>query len=355
MRIITWRLAQRTIALASQTECAQHRWNQFKGIYLRVVDDKGQIGFGEASPLEGHSPESLSQCHAALQHMLNTIKEIPFFDVADVKKISSYFRKSPASARFALESALLDICAKQKQIPLWRLFTEDANPSVQINTLVSSHDSKEHIETQYRNGVRVFKLKVGIDAKHRSELAMLEWMRATFGNKIEIRLDANGIFSLDEAQKKMNLYSAYSPSYIEEPALFNEAQHLKHAPIPMAADESLCNSKWHQALLEHPDYMAFVFKPSLHSGFFDTMALAQKAQMHNKKVVLTHMFESLPAFLAIAHLAVALKCQSACGLYPHHGLGDITKIQPPAFTVQQGKMLLHPTVGLGIDDSFLEN
>src|SRR5439155_7333732 len=95
-----------------------------RGLLLRLVDGAGCVGQGEASPLPGYSPDSLGGCRAALLRVAAWPR--PPLDAE--RPLEPQLRArldaiDPAlpAARFALETALLDLAAQARGAPLWAL------------------------------------------------------------------------------------------------------------------------------------------------------------------------------------------------------------------------------------------
>jgi len=78
------------------------------------------------------------------------------------------------------------------------------------------------------SGYKVIKLKIGgIDFE--DEIRILETLRERFGDRITIRLDANGAFRIEEALSKLNRLAKFNIHSIEQPikaGFWNEMKWL---------------------------------------------------------------------------------------------------------------------------------
>ncbi|MBN2525520.1 MAG: hypothetical protein JXR76_03940 [Deltaproteobacteria bacterium] len=344
-----WKVIERALRIPFAVGNAAKSWQQFCRVYVFVSDGDRNTGTGEASPLPGHSPDTLLQCHQALSRFLPRIVNNVIETVQDVEAVSRAFTDKTPAARFALETALLDLLAKAHRIPLWRLFVRQISP-VKANALLPSTDYRDIATQFYDDGIRVFKIKVGARNSARTEMQQLHWLRETFGDTIDIRLDANGTLAGQRMSHKLAAFAPFCPEFIEEPAPF-ETMIPSPLPIPFAFDESLVHLKNIHAITMHPSCNALVLKPSLLGGFFKIHRLAQFARQHRLKIIVTHMYESLPGYLAAVHLAASIRTESACGLFPHPALGPI---HLDGYIQRQGEMLrLKECHGLGISASTL--
>ena len=147
---------------------------------------------------------------------------------------------------------------------------------IPINGLVwmgSYEEMMQRIEEKLSQGYRCIKLKIGaIDFD--KELDMVRSIRERFSSKeLQIRLDANGGFSYDEALYKMELLSQYAVHSIEQPIKAKQwafmADLCRESPLPIALDEELIGvnmpeMKRHILNIIKPAHI--VLKPSLHGG-----------------------------------------------------------------------------------------
>jgi O-succinylbenzoate synthase len=114
--------------------------------------------------------------------------------------------------------------------------------SIAVNgTIPATNDKKviEELVTSY-NGVKTYKVKVGDNLSE--DIARLAKIRS-LGRKINIRIDVNGLWSVDQALT--NLYAFYENvgafEYVEQPcATLDELRELKakiRIPLQIAVDE----------------------------------------------------------------------------------------------------------------------
>lgn len=131
----------------------------------------------------------------------------------------------------------------------------------------------DQIKDKIENGFRCIKLKIGA-INFEEELELLRYIRRQFSSAdIELRVDANGAFSIQEALPKLIRLSELDLHSIEQPIAPGNweemARLVEKSPIPIALDEELIGSNEPQQqrqLLEtiHPHYI--IIKPSLHAG-----------------------------------------------------------------------------------------
>ena len=182
--------------------------------------------------------------------------------------------KFPA-IRFAMEMVFLEILSAKDGV--W--FDSDfiaGRQQIPINGLIWMGDEaymQEQIETKLADGYGCLKMKIGaIDFV--TECKLLEGIRKNFDRKnLELRVDANGAFSLEDAQEKLKILSQFDLHSIEQPIKQGQWQEMAKlcadTPLPVALDEELIavGETDQQPLLEviNPQYI--ILKPSLVGGF----------------------------------------------------------------------------------------
>ncbi|MCF0209343.1 MAG: AMP-binding protein, partial [Bacteroidaceae bacterium] len=165
------------------------------------------------------------------------------------------------------------------------------------------------MEEKMRLGFRCIKLKIGaIDFNN--ELALIRRIRERFSKEeIELRVDANGAFSPEDALNKLEQLAKYDIHSIEQPIKQHQweamAELCRQSPLPIALDEELIgvnDTAQKQALLDtiRPAYI--ILKPSLHGGMCGTEEWIRLANERNIGSWITSALESNIGLNAIAHL-----------------------------------------------------
>ena len=174
--------------------------------------------------------------------------------------------------------------------------------SISINGLVwmgSKEYMKEQISEKIASGFNCIKLKIGaIDFQ--AELELLKYIRSQFSSEeIELRVDANGAFAVEEALVKLEQLNQFDIHSIEQPIKQGNWQAMaklcQQTPIPIALDEELIGisdvSKKRELLQRvQPQYI--IFKPSLIGGFRGTKEWLDLAEDLNIGWWITSALES---------------------------------------------------------------
>ena len=227
------------------------------------------------------------------------------------------------SIQFGVEMAFLSLESENPLELFPSEFTEN-NESIDINGLVWMGEPsymKEQIEQKIAENFTCIKLKIGaIDFN--KELELLQFIRTHFDAKtIEIRVDANGGFSPEEALSKLNQLHKFDLHSIEQPIRQHQIAEMKklcqETPFPIALDEELIGvfSLEHKEELLHkikPQYI--ILKPSLVGGFQGTHEWISLAEKHNIGWWITSALESNIGLNAIAQFTFTLQSHLPQGL-----------------------------------------
>lgn len=316
--------------LGQAVQNAHNRWADREGLLLVLTDETGAQGIGEASPLPGHSPETLADCAEALAvgRLRGLALPTEHGELPGVER--------PGAARFAWETACTDLRARRAGVTFQQALTRRPVQEVPLHALVGS---LEQARAALGRHAQTLKLKLGTRPFH-DDLRLLVTLRHEYGPRPRLRLDANGAWSLAEAREHLHELAPLDIEFVEQPVPKGQLAQLGRTPVPFAADESLLDPSERAALWAHPDCVAVVIKPAL-LGLFPALALAAEAKAHHKGVVVTHLFDGPVGLTAARWLAMALPDPPlACGLATHAGLAAWPAVDLPI--AADGPRLLPP-------------
>jgi L-Ala-D/L-Glu epimerase len=342
------RVLEHRRTLRATARSAAGAWSERSALTLVLEDAAGHVGLGEAAPLPGFSPDELASARRALVELLGSIvPDSPRHDVPLALSDATAALPS-ASARMAFETALLDVWARQANVPAWALIRTDdaAAPPVLPLSLWLPHGVEAAL-TEARcalaRGIRAFKVK--IDGREPSEpgLATLEALRANFGAEIELRADANQSLTPSQLRALAPRVLELGVVWVEEPTAAGASANLG---VPVAVDESLIAVRPNLPELRAAGVTALVLKPTVLGGLSTCLGLASAARDAGITSVVSHTLEGPLAAMGSAALALALGTgRPADGLAPHAGLSGS---RPPCFHATEDRLIGWRVPGLGL-------
>jgi o-succinylbenzoate synthase len=196
---------------------------------LRLRDDDGLVGLGEAVPLSLRGG-------VGLERVVEELERLGGRGSLDEATLGSADLSPPS--RCAALTALLDLRGR-------RAAEEGAEqpggaPPVRCNaTLVAGEPSAVATEAERwaADGFTSFKLKLGAG----DDVAQVRIVREAVGPRARIRVDANGAWGVETAKQVLSELEPYEVELAEQPVASVEeaAEVAASTSIPLAADESV--------------------------------------------------------------------------------------------------------------------
>lgn len=149
-------------------------------------------------------------------------------------------------AMSAFDIALWDLKARQAGLPLWRLLG-GYDPAVKcyaggIDLMLSADALIAQTDENLAKGFRAIKMKVGRD-RLGEDVAKVAAMRAHLGDEFPLMLDANMIYTADQAIRAARAFAPHDPYWLEEPVspddIAGHARVLREGGVPVATGENL--------------------------------------------------------------------------------------------------------------------
>jgi L-alanine-DL-glutamate epimerase-like enolase superfamily enzyme len=170
---------------------------------------------------------------------------------------------------------------------------------------------REQIDAKLATGYDCLKLKIGaIDFEQ--EIEILREIRSRYSSdQLEIRVDANGAFSVAEASAKLDRLASFDLHSIEQPIRAGqwEAMHdlCAQSRLPIALDEELIGVTRRAELLKaiKPPYI--ILKPTLLGGFHATRLWIEAAEAQGIAWWITSALESNIGLQAIAQFCAEFR------------------------------------------------
>lgn len=298
-----------------------------QAVVLRVVDDSGAVGWGEASPLPGYSEDDLGDVESALDRWAArwTRGEIP----EDAEPGTDSALAALPAARCAVDTALLDLAARRNGTPLHAGLLALASPvrpvaRVPVAALVSLTGVERagaprpqrsvlgEVTERVAEGYKTVKLKIG-GADFAAELAQLAQIRVAFPF-LRLRLDVNGSWTPEQAREHLaELARQITPELVEQPVDRADLFDFASPGVLLAADESMRLAGAIERLVESGCCASVVLKPMVLGGPRTCLRVALAAFDAGIGVIVSHTFGGPVAHATACELALALAALDPTG------------------------------------------
>ena len=313
-------ISERTLHFKQPVGTSRGVYTTRHSYYLTVsdADSPGTMGVGECATLPDLSCDAKPEYEVTLRQVCKMVEQMG--------RIPYDMIRAYPSITFGLESAFADFFRhlKHSDVPAWagdlaRLYDSPfayGKEGITINGLVwmgSYDEMAERLEEKLKDGFHCVKLKIGaIDFL--KELDLIKHIRQNFSKEqVELRVDANGGFTPENAMSRLEALVQYDIHSIEQPIKQHQwprmAELCRESSLPIALDEELIGvnvRSMKQALLDtiRPQYI--VLKPSLHGGMYGCREWITLAEERGIGSWITSALESNVGLNAIAHFCAKM-------------------------------------------------
>lgn len=301
------KLSSRTLHFIQPAGTSRGVYTTRQSYYVTLSDDNvpGIVGIGECATLPDLS------CDAMPPKEYERILKGFCDDLCQSGKIDKEAMRPYPSMLFGLETAKRQL-DNGGGIDLFNTPFGRGEEGITINGLIwmgTFDEMFQRLEAKLKAGFHCVKLKIGaIDFE--KELRLIQHIRQHFSRKeVELRVDANGGFTPDNAMQRLEALAKYDIHSIEQPIRQHQwkemARLCKNSPLPIALDEELIGvndlTEKNQLLdTIQPQYI--ILKPSLHGGISGTREWIKLAKERGIGSWITSALESNIGLNAIAQL-----------------------------------------------------
>ncbi|MBE4947836.1 o-succinylbenzoate synthase [Chryseobacterium culicis] len=284
-----------------------------KETFILTLSENGKKGVGECAVFRGLSFDDRSDYEEKLKWLCENINQDKAVLQEELKEFPSIW--------FGYEQAIQNL-KYGGSVYFPSEFTEGKS-AITINGLIWMGDAgymEEQIQEKLEKGFHCIKLKIGVDWK--SEHIILQKLREKFSrDQLELRVDANGGFSKEEAITVLQQLADLHIHSIEQPVKAGNWQDMAElcasTPTPIALDEELIgiiDSEKKKQLLETVKPQYIILKPALVGGFSGSDEWISLAESQHIGWWITSALESNIGLNAIAQYTFTKKNPMPQGL-----------------------------------------
>jgi L-Ala-D/L-Glu epimerase len=309
-------------------------------LMLRLRDGDGAVGWGEAAALEPYDGVSNGKVRAAFEAYEEILRNGDGAPAADMLERCRIVADLP-QALAAVDLALWDLAGNREGKPVAALIADDPATEVRVNATIPAEDrahAAEQAAAAARAGYSCVKVKVGIG----DDAGRVAAVRAAVGPEIDLRLDANGAWEVDEAVAAIEALAPAGLELVEEPVHGVEAMRevRDRVAVRVAMDETAGQPGSLTAKVAD----AVCLKVSRCGGISRLLAQAALVRQSGADVYLASTFDGPLGIAAAVHCAAALRTTAACGLGTLGLFADELTVLP----VEDGAIAVPEQPGLGV-------
>ena len=327
-----------------------------ESVILRLTAEGVERGYGEAATWAPFTGSAEAGFAALDRYIRPHVLDRPVGHVGAIMADAAGAVAHATEAKAALETALLDLCARIAGVPVWALLGGKCRDTIPLSCSLADPDFEADLALVDRlaaDGVGIVKLKAGVRG-HRFDMMRLERIRADHPD-IEIRVDFNQGLGPEDAVARVRDVAKMAPGFIEQPVRadqFTLMARIRDAiDVPLLADESVFG----------PEDMLRAVREGICDGVSVKIMKAgglsrarQKAEMAAASGLTAYggdMFETGLAHLAGAHMIAATPAITlGCEFYQAHYYLRQDILDGP-FPLRDGAVVVPDAPGLGMSPS----
>ena len=274
------------LAFRTAVRTAHGVWSEREGVLVKISDEAGNAGLGEAACLPWFGTETVDEAEAACAKFGEWIEEAT---LAEVPERLVCLRNAMAAARGELEEQPANANGTERR-------AKDHAAYLGVAALLPAGRAVlAALGPKAEAGFRIFKWKVGV-GDVADELGLLDDLCAVLPSGAKLRLDANGAWDRRKAERWLERCAERPVEFVEQPVAA-EARGAEDVlrglaedwPTPIALDESLAGDGDVERWIGAGWRGVWVIKTGLLGDVARTLARLEKAQA---KVVFSSALET---------------------------------------------------------------
>jgi L-Ala-D/L-Glu epimerase len=310
---------------------------------VSIAHADGEVGHGEAAPLEQYDGVSLRLVEEALESYGPVLAGAEGMNGARIIDECRRVADVPA-ALAAIDLALWDRAGQRAGKPVAALITDRPAVDVVVNATLSAVDragAAEQAAGAVQQGFACLKLKVGVG----DDAGRVAAVRAA-APEVALRLDANGAWTVEQAVRAIDALSPAGLELVEEPTHgLNAVREVRErVAVRVSIDETAAE----HGALGAGVADAVCLKISRCGGISALLVAATLVRASGAEVYLASTLDGPLGVAAALHVAAALASRgplAPCGLAT---LGMFEDLADP-LPARDGRIALPTAPGLGVD------
>ena len=316
--------------------------SEWRTVWVRLIDEDGVEGWGEAAPSRFYG-ETSDTVLAALERLRPIIEAANSADIEQTETALVQALRFNAAARCAVSAALHDLQGKRLGVPLWKLWglTPSASPRSSFTIAIAASDEtlRDRVREAVAAGYPILKVKLGSDHDRR----IIQLVRDEAPNAI-LRVDANAAWTPKHTLLMAPLLQELCVEFIEQPLAPQDLEGLRfvreRCALPIVADESCLVATDVAKLAGVVDGVNL--KLAKCGSLREALRIIHTARAHGMLVMAGCMIETSLGITAAAHLAPLLDCVDLDG-------AALLRDDPfRGATITHGVVTLPTAPGLGV-------
>ena len=309
-------------------------------IRIRLIDDDGVEGWGEAAPNRFYG-ETADTVLGALARLTPVVEAADPWHLEELDAELNGALRFNGSVKSAISAAAHDLMGKRLGVPVYKLWGLDPAkaPLSSFTIAIAANDDELRERVRQAASYPVLKVKLGSDHDER----IIRVVRETAPDNV-LRVDANAAWSAKQSLHMMPVLVDCGVEYVEQPLPAHDIEGLRfvreRAPLPIIADESCVVATDVARLADAVD--GINIKLSKCGSLREALKMIATARAHGMLVMAGCMIETSLGITAAAHFAPLLDYAD------FDGAALLSDDPYVGATIDGGKIAIPNAPGLGV-------
>jgi len=307
-----------------------------------------EFGVGSANPTK-ITQETRESIETFLTKASKKIVETDETDLSKLHQRLDSVAEGNTAAKAAVDIAVFDLLAKRDKKPLYQYLggTRDRILTDMTLGIESKAVTISKALKHYKAGFRALKIKVGLDMKE--DISRVAAVREAVGPRVELRVDGNQGYTVDQAIEFCNAINSYDVVVVEQPVAANDYAGFKRvteaSPIPTMADECVKSVLDARKVAREGIAEMINIKLMKSAGIYDASMINKLAEAADMGTMVGCMGEIQVGIAAGLHFALSSDNVLLADLDSH-----LNMIDDPSsgLTLEDGQLVTSKSPGLGV-------
>ena len=314
----------------------------------------GEFGLGNANPTKV-TGETLQSIESFLNRASKELIRANETDIPGLHARMDKIDAGSSAAKASIDIAAYDLLAKREKKPLYRMLGGENDRMVTDMTIgiCSTEEAVSRALAHQKEGFKALKIKVGLNME--DDVARVDAIRGAVGSGVELRVDANQGYTVEQAVRFAEEMHSFGVVVIEQPVKAEDIAGLKQvrtsSQVPIMADECVKSSLDARNILRAGAADMINIKLMKSAGILDAMMINRLAEGTGAQTMVGCMGEIQLSIAAGLHFALSSPNIKYADLDSHFNiLGDPSR----GLAFEDGQLVAPSRPGLGISTTMDE-
>jgi L-alanine-DL-glutamate epimerase-like enolase superfamily enzyme len=309
-------------------------------VWVRLVDDDGMEGWGEAAPSRFYG-ETAETVLGALKRFEPILATADAWSIETVEATLHESLRGNGAARSAISAALHDLAGKRLGVPVYRLWGLDPATAPLSSFTIGIPESEQELRSRIAEAAQYPVLKIKLGSKRDEDI--LRVVRSAAPDKV-LRVDANAAWTARQALRMIPLLEKHRVEFVEQPLPPHDIDGLRfvreRSSLPIIADESCIIATDIPRLVGAVD--GINIKLAKCGSLREALRMIATARAHGMLVMTGCMIETSLGITAAAHFAPLLDFADL------DGAALLAHDPASGATIDGGRIAIPSAPGLGV-------